>query len=76
MVPQYSEPQHDDSVVDTRGVGSPPRPDFGVPPDAEKSMADNLELGLFLAVLMAFVVCGCLVTRVPKKVPDTGPVKP
>jgi hypothetical protein len=24
---------------------------------------------------MAFVVCGCLVTRVPKKVPDTGPVK-
>jgi hypothetical protein len=39
-------------------------------------MADNLELGLFLAVLMAFVVCGCLVTRVPRKVPDAGPVKP
>jgi hypothetical protein len=38
-------------------------------------MVDNLELGLFLAVLLAFVVCGCLVTRVPKKVPDTGPVK-
>ena len=30
-------------------------------------MTDNLELGLFLAVLIAFVVCGCLVTRVPKK---------
>jgi hypothetical protein len=44
-------------------------------PDAEKSMADNLELGIFLAVLMAFVVCGCVVTRVPKKVPDTGAMK-
>ena len=44
-------------------------------PDAEKSMVDNLELGLFLAVLTAFVLCGCLVTRVPKKAPDTGPVK-
>jgi hypothetical protein len=38
-------------------------------------MVDNLELGLFLAVLMAFVVCGCLVTRAAKKTPDTGPVK-
>jgi hypothetical protein len=38
-------------------------------------MADNLELGLFLAVLMAFVVCGCLVTRAPKKMPDTVPAK-
>jgi hypothetical protein len=56
-------------------MGVPRTPDRGVPPDAEKSMADNLELGLFLAVLMAFVVCGCLVTRVPKKVPDAGPVK-
>lgn len=44
-------------------------------PDAEKSMVDNLELGLFVAVLMAFVVCGCLVTRVPKKTPATAPVK-
>jgi hypothetical protein len=44
-------------------------------PDAEKSMVDNLELGIFVAVLMAFVVCGCLVTRVPKKVPDTGRMK-
>jgi hypothetical protein len=39
------------------------------------SMTDNLELGLFLAVLIAFVVCGCLVTRVPKKTPYAGPVK-
>jgi len=44
-------------------------------PDAEKSMADNLELGIFLAVLLAFVICGCLVTRAPKKAPGTGPVK-
>jgi hypothetical protein len=44
-------------------------------PDAEKSMVDNLELGTFLAVLIAFVVCGCLVTRVPKKAPNTVPVK-
>jgi hypothetical protein len=41
----------------------------------EKSMADNLELAIFLAVLIAFVVCGCLVTRVPKKTPHVGPVK-
>ena len=40
-----------------------------MPPHAgtEKSVADNLELGIFLAVLIAFVVCGCLVTRAPKK---------
>ena len=36
-------------------------------------MADNLELGIFVAVLMAFVVCGCLVTRAPKKAPNTWP---
>ena len=30
-------------------------------------MADNLELGLFLAVLMAFVVCGCLVSTGSEK---------
>ena len=39
----------------------------------EKSMVDNLELGIFLAVLIAFVVCGCLVTRAPKKAPYAGP---
>jgi hypothetical protein len=38
-------------------------------------MVDNLQLGIFLAVLMAFVVCGCVVTRAPKKAPATGPVK-
>jgi len=38
-------------------------------------MADNLELGLFLAVLIAFVVCGCLVTRAAKKTAAAGPVK-
>jgi hypothetical protein len=38
-------------------------------------MADDLQLGIFLAVLMAFVLCGCLVTRVPKKAPNAGPVK-
>ncbi len=36
-------------------------------------MADNLQLGLFLAVLIAFVVTGCLVTRAP--ISNTGPVK-
>ena len=41
----------------------------------EKSMADNLELGIFLAVLLAFVICGCLVTRAPKKAPGIDPVK-
>ena len=38
-------------------------------------MVDNLELGIFVAVLLAFVVCGCLVTRAPKKTPDAGPLK-
>jgi hypothetical protein len=38
-------------------------------------MADNLELGIFVAILMAFVVCGCLVTRAPKKTPSPGPLK-
>ena len=38
-------------------------------------MTDNLELGIFLAVLLAFVVCGCLVIRAPKKTPYVGPVK-
>jgi hypothetical protein len=38
-------------------------------------MVDNLELGLFLAVLIAFVICGCLVTRAAKKTPAAGPVK-
>jgi hypothetical protein len=39
------------------------------------SMTDSLQLGIFAAVLIAFVVTGCLVTRVPKKPPNTGPVK-
>jgi hypothetical protein len=39
------------------------------------SMTDNLELGIFLAVLLAFVACGCLVTRTSKNTPDVGPVK-
>jgi len=38
-------------------------------------MTDTLELAIFLAVLIAFVVCGCLVTRAPKMKPKTGPVK-
>jgi hypothetical protein len=36
----------------------------------EKSMMDNLELGIFLAIVIAFVVCGGLVTRAPKKAPN------
>src|ERR1700692_627114 len=31
------------------------------------SMTDNLELAIFLAILIVFVVCGCLVTRAPEK---------
>jgi hypothetical protein len=41
----------------------------------ERSMSDNLELATFLAVLIAFVVCGCLVTRAPTKTTSTGSVK-
>ena len=32
-------------------------------------MIDNLEFGIFIAILVAFVVCGCVATRVPKKTP-------
>jgi hypothetical protein len=28
----------------------------------KKSMTDNLQLGMFVAVILAFVVCGCLAT--------------
>jgi hypothetical protein len=38
-------------------------------------MKDTLEFGIFLAVLIAFVVIGCLATRAPKKMSNTGPVK-
>ena len=38
-------------------------------------MVDQLEFGIFVAVLIAFVVIGCLATRAPKKTPKTGPVK-
>ncbi len=41
----------------------------------ETSMSDNLELATFLAVLIAFVLCGCLATRAPKKTSNSGPVK-
>jgi hypothetical protein len=30
-------------------------------------MTDNLQLAIFFAVLIAFAVCGCLVTRAAKK---------
>jgi hypothetical protein len=32
-------------------------------------MTDTLQLGLFAAILIAFVVVGCLVTRARKKSP-------
>ncbi len=38
-------------------------------------MMDNLELGIFLAVLLAFVICGCLVTWAPNKTLNAGTVK-
>ena len=38
-------------------------------------MRDMLQFGIFVAVLTAFVVIGCLATRAPKKTPKIGPVK-
>ena len=38
-------------------------------------MRDTLQLGIFVAVLIAFVIVGCLVTRAPKKTPKTGSAK-
>jgi hypothetical protein len=35
----------------------------------EKYMRDMLQFGIFVAVLIAFVVIGCLATRAPKKTP-------
>ena len=32
-------------------------------------MMDTLQLGIFVAVLLAFVVIGCLATRTPKNAP-------
>jgi hypothetical protein len=33
------------------------------------SMVDQLQLGIFVAILIAFVVVGCHATRPPKKKP-------
>ena len=33
-------------------------------------MVDQLQFGIFVAVLIAFVFVGCLVTRAPKKTPN------
>lgn len=41
----------------------------------EKNMVDSLELGIFVAVMIGFVVIGCLATWAPKKTPKTGPAK-
>ena len=30
-------------------------------------MMDKIEFGIFLAVIIAFIVCGCIFTRKPKK---------
>jgi hypothetical protein len=38
-------------------------------------MKDTLEFGMFLAILIAFVIIGCLATRAPKKKPKTGAAK-
>ena len=35
-------------------------------------MVDQLQFGIFVAVLIAFVFVGCLVTRAPKKTPEKG----
>jgi len=38
-------------------------------------MKDTLEFGIFLAILIAFVVIGYLATRAPKKTSNTRPMK-
>ena len=38
-------------------------------------MRDTLELGIFVAILIAFVFVGCLATRARKKTAETRPVK-
>jgi hypothetical protein len=34
-----------------------------------------LQFGIFVAVLIAFVLVDCLTTRAPKETPKTGPAK-
>ena len=38
-------------------------------------MRDTLELGIFVAILIAFVVIGCLATRIKKKPPKSDTPK-
>jgi hypothetical protein len=37
--------------------------------------ADAMQLGIFLAAMIALVVCGCIVTRHRKRSFNTGPVE-
>jgi hypothetical protein len=38
-------------------------------------MTDTLELGIFVAVVIAFVFVGCLATQIKKKAPKTDTPK-
>jgi len=38
-------------------------------------MTDSLQLEIFAAVILAFVVVGCLATRTRKETPKTDPTK-
>jgi len=38
-------------------------------------MTDTLQLGIFVAVLIAFMLVGCLATRAEKKTPKTDTPK-
>ena len=39
-------------------------------------MSDKAELGIFLAAMIAFIVCGCILTRKPTKKPARETLRP
>jgi hypothetical protein len=42
----------------------------------EGTMLDKVALGIFLAAMIALVVCGCIFTRKPRKSPENKETAP
>jgi hypothetical protein len=42
----------------------------------ENTMPDKVALGIFVATMIAFVICGCILTRKPRKGPNPESTRP
>jgi hypothetical protein len=42
----------------------------------ESTMLDKMALGIFVAAMIALVVCGCILTRKPGKTAKSSPSEP